>query len=253
MIALIGVDPPSGPDLSVRQLSALPSPSATEYCGFLVRCDRAGGIDEVVSWFRQVSAERPRVALGLVCDPSFEVVAALASAAFAIDPVLTSAELRQRAVLQRAIERLVARTVEGRIREAWAAHLGPLSPAHETLLTLVVSRGIRGGTLGSVARELDVCPRTVNRWLHHLASCSGKCMMRRARVDSVHLQLASGGDRSVVLASAGFSSPEAFAKTKYLDRIRRQEGVGCPMWDSAVSGSCPFSADDAESSVEAGW
>jgi hypothetical protein len=241
MIALVRVSPPLGREGLVEQLSALPPPPCTRFHGFFVRCDGTLSIGQVLSWFEGVRKERHGVPIALVCDPSPDEMQALAGAEFPISPLLRPVEVLKNVLPDCAFQGLSSRTVATQIQEVWMAGLGSLAQEDRELLSHIVLHGIQGGTLASLSRKLGISSKTLCRKVRRVTPCGGKCLMRRARVDFIQIQLGQAGNRRAVLASAGFVSQRAFEKTIRRDKIRRLDGSGCTIGSGDFSGPCPFS------------
>jgi len=233
MIALIGIGAPFNAGV-VAELSELPRPPAEAFTSFLVKCSRNLSVPAVLQWHEQVVRGRPSVVLGMVLSPTPEDMIRLAAHPYVIKPVLLEGASDGTAPLS-ALRELRFDSVRGQIVGSLAETLRTRGPEDRRLVRAFVDRGVDGGTVSSVARQLDVSRQTVNNHLKKLTACTPKCLLTSIRLTSVALRRNSGEAKRSACKAAAFSTCKAYStslmrhKGRTADCARQTDG--CPWRD----------------------
>lgn len=222
MIALVGVKPPSANVAGVAVVPALPATPATRYCGAIVRCADSPAVRATLSWFTRIHALRPTFVLGLVVEPRFGA-RAIGSLGVPVSPVLYPADLEGGRLPAAALHGIRERSIEGAILEEIAVEFGRDVLKERQTLELIIAHGIRGGTVGAVARELGYSPVTLWRRLARMGIRT-KRLMAQVRLRAYQLRIGYGTSAEAARHAGGWNSRAAHEKSagRWRDRSARR-------------------------------
>lgn len=222
MLGFLSVRPPLGFAGGARVIESFPSVPAEGLSGLVVRRDTPTGVEKALGWCERVRILRPSFVFGLVAPPEacFRMLGVFTQPV----PVVVPPEDLEDGCLPVDVFMILRNaSVEGRILEELRCAGRAATPAVRATVRCLVSHGVRGGTVNSVAAELGCSTATVWRRVTRIG-LKPRVLMSWARLRAYELRIELGDSPEAARRAGGWLSRRAWEKG--VGRIRRRVGQG---------------------------